>query len=564
MLLGLYILLKFKENETSRHRDYLPSICGACLALTIVLGRIDPVLVASGVYRNGTIVTSKKILSIKDGKTATVTLFRNGECLVLSTNGKPDASVNVKGGISGDEYTMALASVLPLAVCKDHSTAAVIGMGSGMSAHYMLYDTTLTSLDVIEIEPAMVEAAEKIGPKVANTFTDKRCQTYIDDAKTFFSARNRKYDIIVSEPSNPWVSGVSGLFSEEFFGLVKNHLNEHGILVQWFHKYESDVSILVSVFEALRIHFPNYCMYMAGTDLITIATADLSTDLSLKRDVFNFKPLAKNLKQMGFKSTSDFTIMQFATNNLFSPLFEIYPYPTNSDYYPFVDLNAVKYRFTDEYIQVADTLRKYIVPVRKILESDTQFIAYDIRDQLPDLNNFKEFNNAKILYKELRSITTDTGIIDFPYDHSKEVITLDYASKNPQRMPFEQLFSSLAEIIEKTIPYLSASEMRDIYDILETKTASMGLTDDDKVWMGYFKALCYYDMRTLQKYSKDLLPQNEEIEINYMNQFLLTSLFISAYKTGDTTDVESYWDHYKGKDKPDVMVKFTHGLISRE
>jgi hypothetical protein len=71
-------------------------------------------------------------------------------------------------------------------------------------------------------------------------------------------------------------------------------------------------------------------------------------------------------------------------------------------------------------------------------------------------------------------------------------------------------------------------------------------------------------MRTLQKYSKDLLPQNEEIEINYMNQFLLTSLFISAYKTGDTTDVESYWDHYKGKDKPDVMVKFTHGLISRE
>ena len=232
---------------------------------------IDPLLTASGVFRNGTINRHKKVIFNKDGKTASVSLFRSGESLILTTNGKPDASVNVKGGISGDEYTMALTAVLPLACKEEGSSTAVIGLGSGMTSHYLLYDSTLKSVDVVEIEPAIVQAAKLIGEKVSNSFTDKRCNIYIDDAKTFFSAHNRKYDIIVSEPSNPWVSGVSGLFSKEFFGLIKNHLNEDGILVQWFHKYESDVSILVSIFK----------LYANTFHIMLCIQQDLTLSLSL-------------------------------------------------------------------------------------------------------------------------------------------------------------------------------------------------------------------------------------------------------------------------------------------
>ncbi|NLE02264.1 MAG: fused MFS/spermidine synthase, partial [Fibrobacter sp.] len=517
--LGLFILFKFKKSGTAKLKKYLPALSAVAVSFTLVFGKFDPVLVCSGVFRNGTIYKNKKMLYCKDGKTASVSLFRSRGNLVLTTNGKPDASVNVRGGLSGDEYTMALVAVLPLAVIKESVSAAVIGMGSGMTAHYMLYDSTLKSLDVIEIEPAIVEAAKLIGDKVSNTFTDKRCHIYIDDAKTFFSAHNRKYDVIVSEPSNPWVSGVSGLFSEEFFAQMKKHLNKNGVLIQWFHKYESDVSILVSIFKSLQQHFPHYCMYMAGTDLITIATCDTSADLSLKRDLFNITPLAWNLRQMKFSSIEDLTIMQFASEKLFNPLFNVYDFPPNSDYYPFVDLNAVKYRFTDENIRVIDTLRKYIIPVRKILEKDTILKNYQVREELPDLNNFSDFNRAKTIYSHLLMISSDSLGSMQPADLSNEVITIDYVSKNPRNVSFDQLFNTLGGLLENTIPYLSASEMRTLYQIVEKKISSLELTDDDRIWLKYIKALCNYNMVDLQETVRYLLPLETDIEANYLNQF---------------------------------------------
>lgn len=559
--IGLFVLATFKETQDSRLKTYLPGLSAFFISITIIFGTIDPVLTASGVFRNGTISRNKKIISNKDGRTSSVTLFRTGGNLVLTTNGKPDASVNIRGGISGDEYTMALTAVIPLAAKENGSSAAVIGMGSGMTSHYLLYDTTLKGVDVVEIEPAMVDAAKLIGEKVSNTFNDKRCHIYIDDAKTFFSAHNRKYDIIVSEPSNPWVSGVSGLFSEEFFNHIKHHLNEDGILVQWFHKYESDISILVSIFKALREHFPNYCMYTAGSDLITIATVKSNTDLSIKRDIFQIKPLAQNLLQLNFRSIDDLRAIRFASQKLFDPLICSYDYPPNSDYYPFVDLYAVKHRFIDKNIKLIDTVRTFMIPVRKIVESDTGFISFENRERLPDLYNLDEFGDAKNLYNQILSISTDIDTDNIVNNQSNPVTTLDYTSKAPYRMSFNQIYPTILEILEKTTPYLSASEMRDVWDIIQMKTSAITLTDDDKIWMNYFKALCYYDMHSLQTLSRELLPEDGPIEDDYINELLVTSLKIAAFKTDDSSGLNSILERYEGEKRPDIMNRITNELI---
>ena len=71
----------------------------------------------------------------------------------------------------------------------------------------------------MEIEKAMLEGANNFRPRVESVFSDPRSRIRIDDAKTFFSTYNKQYDLIVSEPSNPWVSGVAGLFSTEFYRL---------------------------------------------------------------------------------------------------------------------------------------------------------------------------------------------------------------------------------------------------------------------------------------------------------------------------------------------------------
>ncbi len=86
-------------------------------------------------------------------------------------------------------------------------------------------------LDSIEIEPLMVEAARKgFGPRISNVFEDPRSHIVYEDAKTFFASTREPYDLIVSEPSNPWVSGVASLFSDEFYGRISRYLSRRWVL----------------------------------------------------------------------------------------------------------------------------------------------------------------------------------------------------------------------------------------------------------------------------------------------------------------------------------------------
>lgn len=558
--IGLFVLYTFEDTSKSRLREFLPHASVAFIAFSIAFGRIDPVLTASGVFRNGTIIQNKRIISNKDGKTATVTLFRNGDNLVLTTNGKPDASVNVRGGISGDEYTMSIAAVLPLAITNSNANAAVIGMGSGMTAHYLLMDPTVNNVDVIEIESAMVEAARKIGNKVCNTFNDSRCNIYIDDAKTFFSTYNKKYDIIVSEPSNPWVSGVSSLFSHEFFFRIKNHLTEKGILVQWFHKYESDISILVSIFKALENNLPYYHLYAAGSDLILIATKDSSVNLELKRDVFKIKSIKNSFEKLGFHSCFDLSALQLSKQTAFSKLINLYDIKPNSDYFPYVDQNAVKYRFSDGNIREIDTLRNFIIPVRKIIESDTGYIPIKPKNTTVDLYNFREFIKAKNIYNEITShrVSGDTlNSLILP-----EFIIFDYVSLIPDDVSFETLHNTIIKTLEMTLPYLSSSEMRTIWNTISRKMENKEFSKYELLWIYYFEALCNYDFDSLFKLSKALLPDNGPIEDYYINRMLFASFLVSSYCIEDTTGFEKYFSRFESKNDPGIIIKLLLSINS--
>ena len=97
----------------------------------------------------------------------------------------------------------------------------------------------------------MAEAARGFAPRNNSAFLDPRGRIWIDDAKTFFATRDRRYDILISEPSNPWVSGVSGLFSVEFYRHVSRYLNEGGLFAQWFQTYEMDADRAISVLKAV-------------------------------------------------------------------------------------------------------------------------------------------------------------------------------------------------------------------------------------------------------------------------------------------------------------------------
>ena len=154
----------------------------------------------------------------------------------IATNGKTDASVqlNAEAPPTSDERTMVMLGALPIAYRPGLRTAAVIGLGSGLSTHVLLADPGPEQVDTIEIEPAMVSGATLFGGRVNRAFEDPRSRIRIEDAKAFFAQRRQQYDVIVSEPSNPSVSGVAGLFSTEFYGRVRAHIADDGILVNGF------------------------------------------------------------------------------------------------------------------------------------------------------------------------------------------------------------------------------------------------------------------------------------------------------------------------------------------
>jgi spermidine synthase len=209
----------------------------------------------------------------------------------LSTNGKPDASLD-RGWIRpapndtsrrpllGDQVTQTLLPVIALAHHPGARTAAVIGQGSGMTSHFLLGAPALRSLVTIDIEPAMIRGSRAFYPANRRVFDDPRSAFAVDDAKAYFASARRRFDVIVSEPSNPWVSGVSGLFTDEFYARVRGYLAPGGVFGQWLHLYEIDDALVTSVLAALHRHFPAYEVYMVSqSDLFVVA----STDTALRR-----------------------------------------------------------------------------------------------------------------------------------------------------------------------------------------------------------------------------------------------------------------------------------------
>lgn len=550
--LGLLILSSFTETRHSRLRTALQPACILIVLVTLAFSKVDPVKISSGVFRYGQLSKRKHVIAHKDGRTASATLFKSGENLVLSTNGKPDASVGAGKKFSSDEYTMTLLSILPISIREKTEDAAIIGMGAGMTSHHLLSDPYLERLDVVEIEPAIVDLARKVGPKVSNTFTDKRCRIHYEDAKTFFSSRNHAYDIIISEPSNPWVSGVSSLFSREFFRVARKNLDDDGILVQWFHKYEADISILASILKALEESFPKYEMYLVSSDLIIIASKSESTDISIKRDVFQIEEIADNLKKMGFESIDDFKHIRFADHTFFKPLLSTYDYPPNSDYHSFVDLYAVKYRYLSNVVEEIDDLREFMIPVRKILIRDTSYVSLATHRQIPEIRNLEEIQEAKYLAEE---IMQSAGIKDTVENAaSASVFVLDYTLSHPHRVTFQQLQSAIVQVLQKTLPYLSADEMREIWDVIEKKISTFSFSEEQQHWIRYFRSLCYYDMHAVRDLSFKLLPE-DTLADHYSNEMLLASLYASSYCLKDTSGTGRFWDIYELKDKPPVVLK---------
>jgi spermidine synthase len=174
-------------------------------------------------------------------------------------------------------------------------------------------------------------------------FEDPRSTFVIDDAKSYFAAGRRTYDLILSEPSNPWVSGVSGLFTVEFYQRVRRHLNEGGVFGQWVQLYEMDDNLVLSVLAALDQVFGDYEIFMtASTDMLIVASRGRlpAPDWS----VVDFPGIREDLRRVIPLTPVTLERTRLASRAAVHPLILLEGRP-NSDFDPVLDLGAERARF---------------------------------------------------------------------------------------------------------------------------------------------------------------------------------------------------------------------------
>jgi len=324
----------------------------------------NPSVLASGGFRQASLASGKlpEIVEIDHGRTATISVGESGDVRYIATNGKSDGALYMGTKEKamakvGDENTVAQLAVLPMLTRHGEYDAAVIGMGTGMTGHYLLGDHRLKSLDLIEIEGAVVKLARHFQPRNDRIWNDERLNLVIDDAKRHFYTSRRQYDVIISEPSNPWVSGVAGLFTKEFYSHLQHFLKPGGLLVQWVHGYEFRDELLVSIFSALDTfeHFEIYRVSQNSGDYIILAgdspnafiTADELAANSVLRE--EFEKLGGDLESFG---PGNF----IASSKTLRPVLDQYAALANSDYYPFVEQHAETAFYTNARVELPTAL----------------------------------------------------------------------------------------------------------------------------------------------------------------------------------------------------------------
>lgn len=351
------VLLAWYGYPIVKKYAFQMSILVLCLAPLLM--KYNPHTLTAGVFRGHKPLDRHEKVEIRHGRTATISFHESRVHKYIKTNGKPDASIykDKESPLKHDQLTQAATAFIPIQLMDRPYKAAIVGFGSGITAEYLLSDPLLESLDVIEIESEMVELAKGFLPDNQRCFNDPRINIHIGDARTFFHQVNKKYDLIISVPSNPWVSGVSSLFSHEFYRHIQRYMTPDGLLIQWLQLYEFNTELMMSIVGALESEFPAIQIYETpdNPDVIMVASPQEIGEMDLTK-IATHPSLAQEFEKMHHPQDLFGPHRLIAQSGQWGDLLK--SVPANSEFRPYVDHRAEEARFRHEYAHLWRGFRK--------------------------------------------------------------------------------------------------------------------------------------------------------------------------------------------------------------
>jgi spermidine synthase/MFS family permease len=273
-------------------------VLAAALAASLALGAClllppwDPFRMSAGLFRQRGALpqtfagadalfesrrAGTRILFHDDDPTSTVTVA-DGNSRSLITNGKPD------GNLRYDYTTMAMVGLVPALLCDEPSRAFVIGWGLGVTSGVLGSLDDVKEVVAVEISPAVLEAAPFFAEGNQNAARNPKIHAIRSDAYRALLRSEGQFNVIASEPSNPWVMGVEMLFSEEFLRVARDRLTPGGVYAQWFHLYEVDDETWSIVLRTFKAVFGDVAIwYTRGPDVLILGFKSPSPELDVQR-----------------------------------------------------------------------------------------------------------------------------------------------------------------------------------------------------------------------------------------------------------------------------------------
>ena len=545
--LGLVLLYAFAPRRLVAWSAALAATATLAVAAGVEL---DANKMTAGVFRHGELAASRnaKILFAKDGKTATVHLVKYSEAVSLRTNGKSDGSINLdpEGERGTDEITMVLTGALPLALQPGAKSAAVIGIGTGLTTHTLLQSLAIESVETVEIEAAMAEAARGFMPRNSGAFADPRGAILIDDAKSFFSTRNRRYDIIVSEPSNPWVSGVSSLFTREFYRRIRGHLNPGGMLVQWMQLYEMDASLVATVLRALGEEFAHYAVFAPSDHDLLIVAAEKPLPLA-GAEVFEHPGVAKELWSVHIFSAGDFDARYIGSRATVEPLVASYGMPANSDFAPVLDLNAARHRFMEKSAVELAGLLNADVPLLELLERSRS--RRPVNPLYKGAYAFERVENTRLAWYA-RDFLVSPRIpapeaVPAGLQKDLELVKLRLLEcREPRHL--DVWLTSAARLARAINPYLAPDDAGAVWQQIMARPCFAELQEFQKRWLVLFRAAAARDAARMAEHATHLLGTQPGLGTE-AREYLLLAGMAGHIATGNRPAALELWRAHKSR-----------------
>jgi len=203
------------------------------------------------------IADTEDVVFFEDGVNATISVTRSDDYVALKTNGKVDAS-------NLDSSTQLLLGDLGAVFHPRPKRVLIVGLGGGMTASAVSRFPDVERIDCVEIEPAVLRAQPFLTRLNRGVLSDPRFHLIFDDARNFLQTAREPYDLIISEPSNPWIAGISALYTTEFYAALQQKLAPGGAFVQWIQAYGLTPEDFRMIVASTTPHFAELSLWRSG------------------------------------------------------------------------------------------------------------------------------------------------------------------------------------------------------------------------------------------------------------------------------------------------------------